>query len=133
MNSQFRVKLQVWLAILLVFGLGAITGASLSRVYFSRAADERSAHSRKPGEHRGGRMAEMMKKDLNLSDEQDAAIRRVFEESRKRFSLDDCPGFKESREQTQALVRAVLTPEQQKRYDEIRAVREARMKSEPAK
>jgi Spy/CpxP family protein refolding chaperone len=129
MNSQGKVKLQVWLLIAVVFALGGVTGASLDRVYMSRHAQFKpaSVDHLPRGPHR---MAERLRIDLNLNDEQVAKIKTIFEESRKEFPpsrFAECPGYIESRARTRARVREALTPEQQKRYDEINAQRDAEM------
>ncbi|MGH9751841.1 MAG: Spy/CpxP family protein refolding chaperone [Blastocatellia bacterium] len=130
MNSQGKVKLQVWLLIAVVFALGAVTGASLDRVYLNRSGPSSDHPDRGPRGRGFDRMVERMRKDLNLNDEQVPKIRTIFEESRKEFPQRrflDCPGYKESRDRTRARIREVLTPEQQKRYDEINAQRDADM------
>jgi Spy/CpxP family protein refolding chaperone len=129
MNSQGKVKLQVWLLIAVVFALGAVTGASLDRVYLANMETRSN-----PNHARGSnRMIERLKSELNLNDEQIARIKTIFDESRKEFPpsrLAECPGFKESRARTRARIRETLTPEQQKRYDEINAQRDAEMNKE---
>jgi Spy/CpxP family protein refolding chaperone len=130
MNQPNRIKVQVWLVFLLVFGLGGLTGVSLDRIYQSRYAAQRPPfHGGPGGPGRGGprRMLERMKQDLNLSDEQAEAIHKIFDESRKEGQnrLDACPGFKEARQRTQERIRAVLNSEQQKKYEEITKQREA--------
>ncbi len=131
MNQPNRMKMQVWLVILAVFGLGAITGVSLDRVYLARNAERRS-HT---GPRRGpSHMAERMTKDLNLSPEQTESIRKIFEESRKEFpfsKLAECPGFKEARQRTRERINATLNPEQQKIYQQKEQEREERMKNGP--
>jgi Spy/CpxP family protein refolding chaperone len=133
MNSQGKIKLQVWLLIAVVFALGGVTGASLDRMYQANRNSLKNDHPDRGwrGPNRGlDRMMERMKKDLNLSDEQVPKIRTILEESRKEFPpsrFAECPGFKESRARTRARVRESLTPEQQKRYDEINAQRDADM------
>ena len=121
MTSQAKVKLQVWLLIVVVFVLGGVTGGSLDRLYLSKS----------PGERRGPhRMMERLKSDLKLNDEQVAKIRMILDESRKDFTQSrfiDCPGVKESRARTRSRIRETLTPEQQKRYDEINTQRDAEM------
>ena len=133
MNQPNRIKLQVWLIFLLVFGLGGLTGISLDRVYLNRYAAQRPPFHGGPG--RGGprRMLERMKQDLSLTDQQAEAIQKIFEESRKegQSRLDACPGFKEARQRTQERIRAVLTPEQQKKYEEITKQREAKHDAPP--
>ena len=128
MNSQGKVKLQVWLLIAVVFALGVVTGGSLDRVYLANSGALRSAN---PNHARGpNRMVERLSSDLKLNDEQVTKIKTIFEESRKEFPpsrFAECPGFKESRARTRARIREALTPEQQKRYDEINAQRDADM------
>ena len=128
MNPQGKVKLQVWLLIVVVFALGVVTGGSLDRVYLANNGALRNAnanHSRGPN-----RMIERLSSDLKLNDEQVAKIKTSFEESRKEFppsKFAECPGFKESRARTRQRIRETLTTEQQKRYDEINAQRDAEM------
>jgi Spy/CpxP family protein refolding chaperone len=74
-----------------------------------------------------------LREELKLSDDQVTRIRAIFEESRKEFppkKFAECPGFKESRERTRARVREALNPEQQKKYDDINAQRDADMNKE---
>lgn len=78
-------------------------------------------------------MVEQMKTDLGLTEEQTASMRKIFEESRKEFppwKFNECPGVKESREKTRANIRAILTPEQQKKYDDFNAQRDAEMRKD---
>ena len=131
MNSQGKVKLQVWLLIAVVFALGAVTGGSLDRVYLAKRSSLSNDNPNRPrGPHR---MVERLKSDLNLNDEQVAKIKTILEESRKEFPpsrFAECPGFVQSRARTRARIREALTPEQQKRYDEINAQRDAEMSKE---
>lgn len=128
MTSQGKVKLQVWGLIVIVFALGGVTGAALDRLYAHRNAGESSAAAE--GGRRPGRHHEEMRRELSLNDEQVKAVRNIFEEARNesRKYFDQCPGFKEQRERTQARIRELLTPEQQRRYDEQHARREAERK-----
>ena len=131
MNSQGKVKLQVWLLIAVVFALGAVTGGSLDRVYLSKTGALTNEHPNRPrGPHR---MVERLKTDLNLNDEQVAKVKTILEESRKEFlpsRFAECPGYVQSLAHTRARIREALTPEQQKRYDEINAQRDAEMSKE---
>ncbi len=129
MNQPNRTKMQVWLVILAVFGLGGITGVSLDRVYLSRNAEKRPPFGGRRGP---SHMVERLTTDLKLSPEQSESIRKIFEESRKEFSpskLMECPGFKEARQRTRERVNAVLNPEQQKIYQQKEQEREERMKN----
>jgi Spy/CpxP family protein refolding chaperone len=131
MTSLGKVKIQVWFLILVVFLLGSVTGASIDRLFLTKG--QAGPHSGR-GERRGpGWMVERMKGDLNLSEEQTASIRKIFEESRKEFppwKFNECPGVKESREKSRAQIRAILTPEQQKKYDDFNAQRDAEMRKD---
>lgn len=130
MTSSGKVKIQVWLMILAVFLLGSVTGASVDRLVFMNGKGEPHAGGGRRGP---GRMVEQMKSDLNLTDEQTTSIRKIFEESRKEFppwKFNECPGVKESREKTRTQIRAILTPEQQKKYDDFNAQRDAEMKKD---
>jgi hypothetical protein len=131
MNSQGKVKLQVWLLIAVVFALGAVTGGSLDRVYVAKRSSLSNDNPNRPrGPHR---MVERLKSDLNLNDDQVAKVKTILEESRKEFPpsrFAECPGFVQSRARTRARIREALTPEQQKRYDEINAQRDADMSKE---
>jgi Spy/CpxP family protein refolding chaperone len=132
MNPQGKVKLQVWLLVAAVFALGGVTGAALDRVYQAKFRAPKIDNSNRSG--RGPhRMVERLRSDLNLNDDQVQKIKTILEESRKEFSqsrLAECPGVKESRDRTRARVREALTPEQQKRYDELNAKRDADMNKE---
>jgi Spy/CpxP family protein refolding chaperone len=128
MKSQGKVKLQVWLLIAVVFALGAVTGGSLDRLYLAKSGGLRNDHPRGPN-----RMVERLKSELSLNDEQVAKIKIIFEESRKEFPpsrFAECPGFKESRAHTRQRIRETLTMEQQKRFDEINAKRDAETNKE---
>lgn len=132
MASLSKVKAQVWLLILVVFLLGGVAGASVDRLLLLK----KQSASPGRGERGPGRMVEQMKKDLSLTDEQTASVRAIFDDMRKEFSprrFDECPGVKESREKSRARVRAVLTAEQQKKFDEMNAKRDAEMMKEPTK
>lgn len=128
MNTVGKIKTQAWLLMLVVFLLGGVTGASVDRFWFLKS---HGVPSTRPGERGPGRMVERLKEDLKLTDEQTAAVRTIFGDMRKEFPpsrFNECPGMKESREKSRARIRAVLTPEQQNKYDEINAKREAEMR-----
>ena len=130
MTSQSRVKLQVWILILVVFVLGGVTGGALDHVYLKKWNSQRSGQAG-PGTRKGSQqMLENMKRELNLSEDQVSAIRTIFDETRKEFHpkrFANCPGFKEARAKTNSMIKDVLTPEQQKRFDEITQQHEREM------
>lgn len=129
MTAQGKVKLQVWLLIVVVFALGGVTGAALDRLYLSKNRNGQFAAA-DSGRRVRHNPVEEMQRDLNLSEQQVTTIRAIFDEARKesRKYFAECPGLKEQRERTQTRIREVLTPEQRQRYDEEHARREAERK-----
>ncbi len=129
MNAIGKVKTQAWILMLVVFLLGGVTGASVDRFWFLKG---QNAPSVKHGGERGpGWMVERLKSDLNLTEEQTTAVRTIFADMRKEFPpsrINECPGMKESREKSRERIRAILTAEQQKKYDENNARRDAQMR-----
>ncbi|MBK7601261.1 MAG: hypothetical protein IPL01_02280 [Acidobacteria bacterium] len=124
MNPQGRVKYQVWLMIAVVFILGGVTGASLDRLYMLKNKPQAAAG---PNRWRQAMMDDM-KKEMNLTDDQVTQIRSVYDQMRKEFQpkqFAECPAVKEMRERTRSKIFEVLSPEQQKLYDEFTAKREA--------
>lgn len=127
MNAVGKVKTQAWLLMLVVFLLGGVTGASVDRFWVLKNQPGAPARG---GDRGPGHMVERMKSDLNLTDEQTTAVRGVFADMRKEFppsKFNECPGLKESREKSRERIRAILTPEQRKKYDEMNARRDAEM------
>lgn len=127
MNAVGKIKTQAWLLMLVVFLLGGVTGASMDRFWFLKG---QSSPAAKHGERGPGRIVERLQSDLNLTEEQTTAVRGIFADMRKEFPpsrFDECPGLKESREKSRARIRAILTAEQQKKYDENNARRDAEM------
>jgi len=130
MNNSGKVKIQVWLMILLVFLLGGVTGASIDHLYNTKYGTSRSGPP--PGSRRQA-MIEKMRADLDLNDQQVTQIRNIFEETRKesqRRSAVECPVFKEMREKTRQQIGAVLSAEQKRKYDEINARHDAEREKE---
>jgi Spy/CpxP family protein refolding chaperone len=134
MDSSKQIKYQVWLLIIAVFALGTVAGGALDRLYLSRSGALNPP--RHAGERGRGRGLEQLKTDLNLTDEQSQAIKKIFDESRKRDDfrqvMSQCPGMKEMREKHNTEIRALLNPDQQKRFTEIIAEREKKHQGGPS-
>ena len=133
MESSKQIKYQVWLLIVAVFAFGTVAGGALDRLYLSRSGALNPP--RNAGERGRGRGLDQLKTDLNLTDEQSQAIKKTFDESRKREDfrqvMSQCPGMKEMREKHNSEIRALLNPDQQKRFDEILAEREKKFHGGP--
>lgn len=116
MTPRGATRLKIWLVVLSVFVLGGITGAALDSVYRLKAS----------GVERGGvhghpeKMFDRMKSDLSLTDSQAEAVRAILDQTRNEFRAlrnQVEPQYDALRQQTRAKIRALLTPEQQQKFD----------------
>jgi Spy/CpxP family protein refolding chaperone len=123
MTLTGRTTLKIWLVLLVVFVLGSVTGAALTGLYRSRAgggaeARERAMHER----------FEKMRSELNLTDQQTTSVRTILDETRNEYRAlraELRPRFEEPRMKARARIRALLTPEQQKKFDALVAQQDA--------
>ncbi len=120
MSLTGRTRIKIWLVLMVVFTLGCATGAALDVLYHARARAGR-------GEGRGRDMQAhfaAMQRDLKLNDEQANAIRAILDETRNEYRTlrtELRPRFEEPRLKARARIRALLTPEQQQKFDAITA------------
>ena len=118
-----RTTLKIWLVLLVVFVLGSVTGAALTGLYRSRAgggaeARERAMHER----------FEKMRTELSLTDQQTTSVRTILDETRNEYRAlrkELRPRFEEPRLKARERIRALLTPEQQKKFDALVAQQDA--------
>lgn len=126
MTLPGQTRLKVWLVLVVVFVLGSITGAALTGLYRSRAgADrpEKAMHER----------FERMRRELNLTDEQTKSVSTILDETRNEYRslrAELRPRFEEPRQKARAKIRALLTPEQQQKFDALVAQQDAQRDSE---
>ena len=115
MTLPGHTRLKVWLVLVVVFVLGSITGAALTGLYRSRAgADrpERAMHER----------FEKMRRELNLTDEQTKSVSAILDDTRNEYRslrAELRPRFEEPRQKARTKIRALLTPEQQQKFDAL--------------
>src|SRR5260370_25005727 len=125
MTGPGRTRLKVWLVLLGVFVLGSVTGAALTGLYRSRAsADRPEAHERAMHER-----FEKMRTELNLTDQQTTAVRTILDETRNEYRAlraELKPRFDEPRQKARTRIRALLTPEQQQKFDAMIAQQDAK-------
>lgn len=127
MTPRGKTLLKVWLMVLGVFALGCLTGASLDSAYRIRARNNERQ------ERRGGRdkqdVFESMKRDLNLSEQQATEIRAILDNARNDYRAlraEVRPRYDGVRQNARTRIRALLTPEQQQRFDAKVAERDAK-------
>ena len=126
MTPSGKTRFKIWLAVVGVFALGCVTGASLDSAYRLQASNERQ-------EMRGRRskeeVFENMRRDLNLSEQQATEVRAILEQTRSGYRAlrtEVRPRYDALRQNSRARIRALLTPEQQRRFDANVAERDAR-------
>ncbi len=126
-----RTRLKIWLAVVGVFVLGCVTGASFDSLYRLRASnDERQE---KHGRHGKEDLFESLKRDLDLSDDQATQIRAILDQTRNEYRAlraEVRPRYDSIRQTARARIRALLTPEQQQRFDAKAAERDAQRDKE---
>ena len=116
MKDMTRLKL--WLAVAIIFALGCATGALLDSAYRLRAGAARN--EARAGRRNPEHMFEKMRSDLNLDERQAAEVRKILDETRNEYRAlrsEARPRFDAIRQSARTRIRALLTPEQQQRFD----------------
>lgn len=130
MTPRAKNRLKIWLVVLGVFILGCVTGASLDSVYRMKASGDRGAeHGRRDRKD----SFEEMKRDLNLNDQQATEIRAILDQTRSEYRqlrTEVGPRYDAIRQQGRTRIRALLTPEQQQKFDAKIAERDAKRSGE---
>lgn len=125
MMQAGRMRIVLWLVILVVFVLGGVTGASLNTLYRARVL----ARGDMRGPRNPDQMLEKMRGDLGLNDQQSQQIRAILDDTRNQYRslrTEVRPRYDTIRQQARVRIRAVLSPDQQKRFDAIVAERDAK-------
>ena len=129
MKGSTRLKL--WLAVAAVFVLGCTTGALLDSAYRLRV--DAARESGRGGRRSPEQMLEKMRRELDLDDRQAAEVRKIVDETSNEYrSLrsEARPRFDAIRQSARTRIRALLNPEQQKRFDARVAEKDARREAE---
>ena len=125
MNEKSGTSLKTWLALLVVFVLGGVTGAGLSGVYRSKA----NASFRESREKEHKAMFEKIRNDLNLNAEQSKEMQKVLDDTAGEFRTlrsELRPRYEELRLKARGRMRALLTAEQQQKFDTLMSEIDAR-------
>lgn len=131
MTQRGKARLKIWLAVVGVFAIGCVTGALLDSAYRLRSGDEPQEEGR--GRRSRDAVFEAMKRDLNLSEQQSAEIRAILDQTRSDYRAlraEVRPRYDALRQQSRTRIRALLTPEQQQRFDAKVAEHDARRDDE---
>ncbi|HEX8185801.1 MAG TPA: hypothetical protein VF747_13640 [Blastocatellia bacterium] len=121
MNSQKKMWLKTWLLLTVVFILGCVTGASLDGIYRLRAASERQVMTA-PSLRETDAYFDTLKRELSLSPEQENSMLTILDRTRDEYKAvcaDVRPRYDVVRARAREQMRALLTPDQQERFDSI--------------
>jgi Spy/CpxP family protein refolding chaperone len=125
MTLTGQAKAKIWLVLVAVFVLGAVTGGALTGLYRSRA----SGNAGREGRERAMKdRFEKMRQELNLTDQQTTQVRAILDETRNEYKTlreELRPRFDEPRLKARAKIRALLNPDQQKKFDTLVAQQDA--------
>ncbi|MFN2576487.1 MAG: hypothetical protein ABR607_02235 [Pyrinomonadaceae bacterium] len=127
MTLQGNTRLKVWLVLVVVFVLGSVTGAALTGLYRSHGSDERSSAKDR---------FEKMRRDLNLTEDQTKSVSTILDETRNEYRslrAEMKPRFEEPRQKARTRIRALLTTEQQQKFDAMVAQQDAQREGEQRK
>jgi Spy/CpxP family protein refolding chaperone len=134
MTTKVGARFKLWLAVVAVFVLGCATGALLDSAYRLRAASARTeGRGRRGGGGDAQEVFEKMRRDLDLTEEQAASVRKILESTRDSYRElrgETRPRFDAIRQSARTRIRALLTPEQQQRFDAKVAEMDARRAAE---
>ena len=121
MTPQSRARLKMWLVLCSVFGLGAMTGGALDRVHCLR--QHQGQHEVRGRRERGAeRFFQALQGELALSEEQSSAVRRIIDKTRAEYRAlreEVRPRYEAVRQRERAAIRALLTEDQQHRFDQL--------------
>jgi hypothetical protein len=124
---QGHTTLKVWLVLVVVFVLGSFTGGAVTGFYHAMARSDRNApHDR----------FEKMRRDLNLTEDQTKSVSTILDETRNEYRslrAELRPRFEEPRQKARTKIRALLTPEQQQKFDAMVAQQDAQRDGEQKK
>src|SRR5260370_41758875 len=126
-----RWTLPIALYLFVVFVSGSVLGALGYRLYSPPAAKSNTPKL-SPEEWRRQHVDEMRQK-LNLTSDQLLKLNTIYDETHSRFEAAHDTNnqvVKQIREEHVSKIRAMLTPEQLPKYEQLRAEREQRAKNQ---
>jgi len=126
MTMQGHTTFKIWLVLVVVFVLGSVTGAAITGFYHAMAPNAHPPHER----------MEKLRRDLSLTDEQMKSVSVILDETRneyKQLKTELKPRFDEPRQKARTRIRALLSPEQQQKFDAMVAQQDAEREGEQNK
>ena len=129
MIGKTKSRLKTWAVLIVVFGLGCVSGAGIAGVYRSNT----NANFGNSRMREREAMFEKMRTDLNLTEDQSKEMRRVLDETGNEFRAlrsELRPKYEDLRVKTRGGMRALLNAEQQQKFDALMAEIDARRQKE---
>ena len=129
MTKQGNTTLKVVLVLVVVFVLGAFTGGFIGGAiagYRTASRDRNAPRDR----------VEKMRRDLSLTDEQMKSVSAILDDTRNEYKAlrqELKPRFDEPRLKARGKIRALLTPEQQQKFDAMIAEKDAQREGDQKK
>lgn len=125
----------MWVTLLATLSIGVAAGVLLDRLVLvpTVSSSDRNARDRDRHDNHGERLAERLRRELDLSQEQAATLQGVIEgnhEKAHQFWRESRAEFDDLRQQFRDDIRQHLTDEQRVRYDRLLAEIDARRESE---
>ena len=127
MTMQGHTTLKVWLVLVVVFILGSFTGGAVTGFYRAMSRPDRNSPRDK---------MEKMRRDLNLTDDQVKSVGAILDETKndyKALRTELKPRFDEPRQKARGKIRALLSAEQQQKFDAMVAQVDAQREGEQKK
>lgn len=122
MNAQNRIWLKVWSIATVIFALGCVTGAAVDGLYRTRIKDSPVPQSAAVSMRDTEAYFATLQRELALDDEQSSEMRAVLDKAREEYKAvcaDVRPRYDVVREHARTQMRALLSAEQQPRFDSI--------------
>jgi hypothetical protein len=129
MTKQGNTTLKVVLVLVVVFVLGAFTGGFIGGAiagYRTASRDRNAPRDR----------TEKMRRDLSLTDEQMKSVSAILDDTKNEYKAlrqELKPRFDEPRLKARGKIRALLTPEQQQKFDAMIAEKDAQREGDQKK
>jgi len=131
MTKQGNTTLKVWLVLVVVFILGSFTGGAITGAvagfYRGMSHADRNAPRDK---------MEKLRRDLSLTDDQVKSVGAILDETKNEYKAlrtELKPRFEEPRQKARAQIRALLSAEQQQKFDAMVAQVDAQREGEQKK
>jgi len=127
MTKQGNTTLKVWLVLVVVFILGSFTGGAVTGFYRTMSRPDRNS---------GRDKMEKLRRDLSLTDEQMKSVSTILDETKNEYKAlraEVKPRVDEPRQKSRDRIRALLTPEQQQKFDAFVAQQDAQREGDQKK